>query len=100
MLEPLVQFHREYVKNMKECRRTYERLAERYDAAVQRFFALSKQKEASGLREDAFQLFDIRRTYICASMDYTAQSVRFKLALDRIVLDHVNTSFLFQLKLF
>lgn len=59
-------------------------------AAVQRFFAMSKLKEASALREDAFQLYDLRKAYVHASMDYTARAIRFKLALDRLLLDQVG----------
>jgi len=48
---PLMLFAKDEIKDMRECRRNYERIVERYDNALLRFYALSKTKEASALRE-------------------------------------------------
>jgi hypothetical protein len=91
-LVPFIQFSRDDLKQMKEARRAYERIAEKYDSALYKYAGLSKSKDSSSLREDAFQLYDLRKLYIKTSMDYCAKSIRFKYALDRLILDQITES--------
>jgi hypothetical protein len=105
LLVPVQQFVKEDIREIREQRRVFERISDRYDSALGKYAALSKAKDASSLREvsfrslscefykskfkDAFQLYDVRKTYIKAAMDYTLRLVSFKQSLDRVLLDQV-----------
>eukprot|EP00158_Paraphelidium_tribonemae_P008421 Partr_v1_DN28574_c2_g1_i8_m73963 putative transcription factor SipA3 len=77
---------------MKDQRRIYERMAERYENSLQKFASLSRLRESSSLREDAFQLHDLRKSYIRTSMEYSSRSIKFKYALDKIILERFTDS--------
>ncbi|KAJ3053406.1 SNF1-interacting protein, partial [Rhizophlyctis rosea] len=68
-------------------RRNFDKLQERYDTAVLRFASLSKSKETSALREDAFVLYDIRKLYIKSSLDYTLRILLFRNAVDALIIE-------------
>ena len=50
-----------------------------------RYASQSKSKEASALREEAFQLHEARKAYLRASMDLSVQSPQVRNALDRLL---------------
>ncbi|KAI9322134.1 hypothetical protein BX666DRAFT_577133 [Dichotomocladium elegans] len=87
LLHPLQQFIKHELKEIKEARRVYERISDRYDAQIQRYSALSKTKEASALREDAFQTYDVRKSYARTSKEYFLQIVAFKANLEHILVE-------------
>ena len=86
LLAPLVQFIREDIKQMKDQRRIYERILEKYEFTLSKYAALSKTREISSLREDAFQLYDLRKSYVRASMDYTLNAIKFKFNFDKLLM--------------
>ncbi len=43
--------------------------------------------------QDAFQLYDLRKQYIRASMDYTAKAIKFKATLDTSIADQARSNF-------
>ncbi|KAK6542222.1 SNF1-interacting protein, variant 2 [Orbilia ellipsospora] len=85
MIDPLTGFLRNDVRQFKECRRTFETAQQRYDILLQRYAGQSKGKEASALREDAFQLHESRKMYIRSSFDFCVKAPELRASLDRIV---------------
>ncbi|KAF3910316.1 hypothetical protein ABW21_db0207605 [Orbilia brochopaga] len=85
MIEPLTEFLRNDVKQFKECRRALEASQQRYDMLLQRYASQSKGKEASALREDAFQLHESRKTYIRSSFDFCSRAPELRASLDRVI---------------
>ncbi|KAK6529177.1 SNF1-interacting protein [Arthrobotrys megalospora] len=85
MIEPLSEFLRNDVRQFKECKRVFEASQQRYDMLLQRYAGQSKGKEASALREDAFQLHESRKTYIRASFDFCVKAPELRAGLDRVI---------------
>ncbi|KAF3163468.1 SNF1-interacting protein [Orbilia oligospora] len=85
MIEPLSEFLRNDIRQFKECKRVFEASQQRYDVLLQRYAGQSKGKEASALREDAFQLHESRKTYIRASFDFCIKAPELRAGLDRII---------------
>jgi VAD1 Analog of StAR-related lipid transfer domain/PH domain len=52
---------------------------------ISRYSSQSKTKEASSLREDAFQLHEARKAYLKASMDYSVLAPQVRHALDKLL---------------
>ncbi|KAK6353713.1 SNF1-interacting protein, variant 2 [Orbilia blumenaviensis] len=85
MIEPLSEFLRNDIRQFKECKRVFEASQQRYDVLLQRYAGQSKGKEASALREDAFQLHESRKTYIRASFDFCVKAPELRAGLDRVI---------------
>ncbi|KAK6510331.1 SNF1-interacting protein [Arthrobotrys conoides] len=85
MIEPLSEFLRNDIRQFKECKRVFEASQQRYDVLLQRYAGQSKGKEASALREDAFQLHESRKTYIRASFDFCLKAPELRAGLDRVI---------------
>ncbi|GES81932.1 transcription factor SipA3, putative [Rhizophagus clarus] len=92
LLQPITHFIRNDLKEFKEARRNYERILERYDSMLAKYTSQSKTKEASALREDAFQLFEVRKNYIRIALDYTLKIVQFRTSIDHLVMEQFLTS--------
>lgn len=56
-----------------------------YDYLQARYSSHSKSKEASALREEAFQLHESRKAYLKASMEFSVQAPQVRNALDRLL---------------
>lgn len=69
VIEELSSFQKGDLKQYKEVRRTYDAAQSRYDSMLSKYMGLSKNKEPSALREDAFQLAETRTTYFKASFE-------------------------------
>ncbi|CAB4377245.1 unnamed protein product [Rhizophagus irregularis] len=92
LLQPITHFIRNDLKEFKEARRSYERILERYDSMLAKYTSQSKNKEASALREDAFQLYEVRKNYIKTALDYTLKIVQFRTSIDHLVMEQFLTS--------
>lgn len=69
IIESLTQFQTNELKRYKDCRRIFENAQYAYDNQLSKYLGLSRNKEPSALREDAFQLSEAHATYIKASFD-------------------------------
>ncbi|KAJ5774345.1 hypothetical protein N7457_009241 [Penicillium paradoxum] len=83
--EPIREFLQEDLRQFKEIRRNLEQSQKSYDYLQARFASQSKSKEASALREEAFQLHEAHKAYLKASMDYSVQAPQIRNALDRLL---------------
>lgn len=70
---------------LQEIRRTLEQAQKQYDYLQARYASQSKSKEASALREEAFQLHEARKAYLRASLDFSVQAPQVRNALDRLL---------------
>ncbi|KAJ5834869.1 hypothetical protein N7447_000895 [Penicillium robsamsonii] len=83
--EPIRDFINEDLRYFKEIRRNLESSQKAYDYLQARYASQSKSKEASALREEAFQLHEAHKAYLKASLDYSAQGPQVRNALDRLL---------------
>ncbi|CAI7600939.1 unnamed protein product [Penicillium bialowiezense] len=83
--EPIRDFIHEDLRHFKELRRNLEHTQKQYDYLQARYASQSKSKEASALREEAFQLHEAHKAYLKASMDYSVQGPQVRNALDRLL---------------
>ena len=86
--DPLRGFMHGELRNFKDVRRQLDQSQRTFDSAQTRYSAQTKSKEPSSLREDAFQLFEVRKAYLKASLDYACAGPHLKIALDTLI---VNT---------
>ncbi|KOS19277.1 putative PH domain-containing protein [Escovopsis weberi] len=85
VVEPIRSFLLGELRNFKEIRRVLEQSQRSYDSALARYVAQSKTKEPSALREDAFAVYESRKQYIVASMDYCQLAPQFRFSLDQLL---------------
>lgn len=70
---------------MQETRRQFEQAQKQLDTTQARYSGQSKNKEASSLREDAFQLHEARKAYLKLSMDFSVAAPQLRMALDKML---------------
>ncbi|ORY94894.1 hypothetical protein BCR43DRAFT_526032 [Syncephalastrum racemosum] len=87
LLRPLQQFVGTELKEFKHTRRSFEKTMEKYQSQMNRYAALSRTKEPSALREDAFQTYDMRKQYTQACRVYYMQLVQFKANLEHTLVE-------------
>ncbi|KAL8973105.1 MAG: hypothetical protein Q9183_000174 [Haloplaca sp. 2 TL-2023] len=85
VVEPARNFAQNDLRAFKEARRVFEQTQKAFDGLHYRYAAQSRSKEASSLREDAFQLHEARRAYLKASMDLSGMAPLIRLALDKVL---------------
>ncbi|CAK7270739.1 SNF1-interacting protein [Sporothrix epigloea] len=84
-VEPIRQFLHGELRAFKETRRNLEQTQKTYDTTLARYVSQSKTKEPSALREDAFALFEARRAYLKASMDFFLIAPQLRTGLDKLL---------------
>lgn len=85
IVEPIKNFIQGDLRTFKETRRTLEHTQRNYDHLLSRYSGQAKQKEASALREDAFQLHEARKAYLKASLDFSIQAPQVRNTLDKLL---------------
>ncbi|KAM4054758.1 BAR domain of APPL family protein [Hirsutella rhossiliensis] len=85
VVEPIRSFLGGDMRNFKETRRIMENSQRAYDSTLARYVGQSKTKEASALREDAFSVWENRKAYIQASMDYCQLAPQLRYTMDMLL---------------
>ncbi|KAK2595749.1 SNF1-interacting protein [Conoideocrella luteorostrata] len=85
VIDPIRSFLSGDMRNFKEIRRILEQSQRAYDSTLARYVAQSKTKEPSALREDAFSVYENRKAYIQASLDYCQLAPQLRLAVDKLL---------------
>ena len=85
MVEPIRTFLQHELRLFKETRRQVEQSQKHLDSLLSRYSAQAKTKEASSLREDAFQVHEARKMYLKASMDFSVTAPQLRMALDKML---------------
>ncbi|KAF1816060.1 hypothetical protein P152DRAFT_408610 [Eremomyces bilateralis CBS 781.70] len=84
--EPIRGFLRDDLRKLKDARKDLEAAQRAFDTALSRYLGQGKTKEASSLREDAFQLHEARKSYLKASMDFCILVPHCRNSLDKLLL--------------
>ncbi|KAJ3579563.1 hypothetical protein NPX13_g996 [Xylaria arbuscula] len=84
-VEPVRTFLASDLRNFKETRRTLEQAQKTFDSTLARYVGQSKTKEPSSLREDAFAVYETRKAYLKASMDFCFFAPQLRFNLDKLL---------------
>ncbi|CAK7240626.1 MAG: SNF1-interacting protein [Sporothrix thermara] len=95
--EPIRSFLHGDVRTFKETRRNLEQAQKTYDTTLARYVSQSKAKEPSSLREDAFAVYETRRAYLKACMDFCQMAPQLRTGLDKL-LTRVSADFWQEMK--
>lgn len=85
VVEPIRSFLGGDMRNFREIRRTMELSQRAYDSTLARYVGQSKTKEASALREDAFSVWETRKAYVQASMDFCQHVPQLRFTMDMLL---------------
>ena len=85
MVDPIRSFLQNDLRAFKETRKSVDQSQKQLDSLLSRFSAQAKSKEASSLREDAFQVHEARKTYLKASMDFSVMAPQVRMSLDKML---------------
>lgn len=83
--EPIRAFLTGELRAFKEARRALDAAQKTFDTTLARYVAQTKTKEPSSLREDAFSVYETRKTYLKASMDYCQLAPQVRYTLDKLL---------------
>ena len=84
--EPIRMFIHNDLRNFKDSRRSMDNAQKSFDGTLARYLGMSKSKEPSSLREDAFAVFEARKAYLKSSLDYCLWAPQFRQALDKLLI--------------
>lgn len=90
VVEPIRAFQGGELRNFKECRRVLEQSQRTFDSTLARYVGQSKTKEPSALREDAFAVYETRKAYLKASMDYCQLAPQLRFTMDKLLVKVCN----------
>ncbi|KAF2484224.1 hypothetical protein BDY17DRAFT_295237 [Neohortaea acidophila] len=85
VVEPIRAFLSSDLRSFNMTRRSLESAQKYFDAVLARYLGQNKTKEASSLREDAFQLHEARKAYVKASMDFCVAAPQLRATLDQVI---------------
>jgi len=86
MAEPIRAFLQNDLRSFRETRRNLDQTQRQLDSLQSRYSGQAKTKEASSLREDAFQLHEARKAYLKASMDFSVVAPQLRMASDKMII--------------
>ncbi|KAG0268543.1 SNF1-interacting protein [Actinomortierella ambigua] len=86
IVKPLEDFVKNDLKEFKEAKKAFDKALEKYESALAKYNGQSRQKEPSALREEAFQLYDVRKAYIQSAMSCAMLCIKFQDSLDQLIL--------------
>lgn len=86
VVDPIKSFVGNDLANLRNLRRNLDLAQRAFDGAIARYAGQSKTKEASSLREDAFQLHEARKAYLKASMDFCTAVPQVRASLDHLLI--------------
>ena len=73
------------MRAFRDARKALDVTQRAFDGVLARYMAQSKTKEPSALREDAFAVYEARRAYLKASLDYCMLAPQVRAGLDRVL---------------
>lgn len=90
LIEPFQTFLSKDVQDMKDTWQTYCKVLEKYEGALVRYASLSKSKDGSVLREEAFVLFEFRKSYLRQALNLCEMGITFKMNLQTLIVDRIG----------
>lgn len=86
VIEPIRSFIANDIRAFKDVRRSLDANQKQFDYLLGKYASQAKTKEASALREDAFQLHEARKSYLKSSMDFCTLAPQLKASLDKMLI--------------
>ncbi|KAH7349963.1 PH domain-containing protein [Plectosphaerella cucumerina] len=83
--EPVRQFLAGEMRSFRDVRKNMDLTQRQFDLALGRYVGQPKNKEPSSLREDAFAVYEARKAYLTASMDYCQLAPQLRASLDKLL---------------
>ncbi|KAI4597031.1 SNF1-interacting protein [Pestalotiopsis sp. 9143b] len=83
--EPIRNFLQNDLRAFKEARRNLDQSQKTFDSTLARYLGLSKAKEPSAIREEAFSVYETRKAYLKASMDFCQMAPQLRFTLDKLL---------------
>ena len=93
VVEPIRTFLNNDLRAFKESRRILDLNQKSFDTAIARYLSQGKTKESSSLREDAFQVYEARKAYLKASMDFCITAPNLRASLDQLLVKIFSEQF-------
>ncbi|EOO02732.1 putative transcription factor protein [Phaeoacremonium minimum UCRPA7] len=84
-VEPIRAFLNGELRTFKEVRKALDQAQKTFDSTLARYVSQSKTKEPSSIREDAFAVYETRKAYLKASMDYCQLAPQLRFTLDKLL---------------
>ncbi|KAF7547385.1 hypothetical protein G7Z17_g7767 [Cylindrodendrum hubeiense] len=85
IVDPIRNFITGDLRHFKECRKALDNSQRIFDSTLARYVSQSKTKEPSALREDAFAVYETRKVYLKASMDYSQLAPQLRFTMDKLI---------------
>ncbi|KEF52861.1 uncharacterized protein A1O9_11278 [Exophiala aquamarina CBS 119918] len=85
VIDPIRNFLQYDLRVLKESRRAVDSTQKTFEHLQAKYAGLGKSKEASSLREEAFQLHEARKLYLKAMMDFMSMAPQFRFAVDKLL---------------
>ncbi|GAM82267.1 hypothetical protein ANO11243_002460 [Dothideomycetidae sp. 11243] len=85
VIEPIRAFMNNDLRHFRDARRNLDSAQRTFDSVLSRYAGQPKTKEASALREDAFQVHEARKAYLKASLDFCIQGPNVRASLDKLI---------------
>lgn len=85
VIEPIRSFLVADMRNFKEIKKALESTQRTFDNTLARYVSQSKTKEPSALREDAFAVYETRKAYLHASMDFCQLAPQLRFTMDKLL---------------
>lgn len=87
VVDPIKTFLETDLRQFKDVRRQLEHTQRYHDTLSNKYFSQPRSKEASSLREDAFQMHAARVAYLKASMEFSEMAPVLRAHLDRLLIN-------------
>lgn len=94
IIDIVSSFQKNELREYKSIRRNFENTQYKYDNQLSKYLGFAKNKEASALREDAFQLAELRTAYIKASFELCTSLTSTQAKLDISLVDALSKPFI------
>lgn len=99
-IQPLQIFIKTHLKEFKDFRKQYEKILEKYDSQLVKYTSQSKSKEASAVREEAFRLYEARKSYVRMSGQHVIRILYFRSIVEHFLVERFTLATASHLKEF
>ncbi|KAK1751794.1 hypothetical protein QBC47DRAFT_391058 [Echria macrotheca] len=84
-VDPIKAFMAGDLRTFRDTRRALAESQKTFDSTLARYVGQSKTKEPSALREDAFAVYETRKAYLKASLDFCQMAPQIRGTLDKLL---------------
>ncbi|KAL9545535.1 hypothetical protein MBANPS3_007111 [Mucor bainieri] len=92
LVSPLQQFVKTHLRDFKNFRKQHEKAMEKYESQLGKYSGLSKSKEPSAVREEAFRLHEARKEYVKMSGQHVLRILNFRSLLEHCLVERFTAA--------